>query len=436
MKRSFFAITAFVLCTAMLGGCSGSNTPTLGNTNTLLSQPSNHVAITIPSELLALCFDGYENLSISEYRTKVFDVIARNETEYFSLIGRVSTDSEIQDARYTDENAYFIANILIPTIAEKWNTWRFNNASTGDHYSVEYSICYTILNADNITMGKRNEAIRTIMDCIQETLDNRNAEQLLDETGTQAALEKKIKELVEKYTTDSFQIETELLYRTAAVAPPEITGERTAVEQTGDVGSETDYQLLLSLKTDGYENKSVSDFLQSYVDLAQTPGFEDAYARVSSDISCNDIRVALTDNEMDFLKVSLEATSREFIAKYQNGNGLSTLRYRIEKQISEPAKGKDISVFELLIDYDIAYSVLNETKLAVGERDAALFAINNSMEYFVDGRTIDELANGKSELETEIKKLEQQYSNNKMQVAINIISYQAFDQRDEMQSLQ
>lgn len=436
MKRLFFAITTFVLCTAMLGGCNGGNAPTSGNTNTLLSQSINHATTTIPSELLVLCFDGYENLSISEYRTKVFDVIAQNEAEYLSLIECVSTDSKIQDARYTEENAYFIANILIPTIAEKWNTWRFNNLSTGDHYSVEYSIEYTILSADDITMGKRNEAIRSIMDCIQETLDSRNAEQLLDEAGTQTTLDKKIKELVEKYTTDSFQIETELLYRTNVVATSEITSEHTVVEQRGDVGSEADYQLLLSLKTDGFENESVSDFLQNYVELAQTPDFEDAYARVSRDISCNDSRVALTDDEMDFLKATLKATSQEFIAKYQNDNELSTLRYQIEKQISETAKGKDILVFELLIDYNITYSVLNDTKLTIGERDATLSAVNNGVEYFVDSRTIDEFANGKSELETEIEKLEQQYSNNKMQVTINVISYQSFDQRDEIQSLQ
>lgn len=420
----------------MLGGCNGGNAPTSGNTNTLLSQSINHATTTIPSELLVLCFDGYENLSISEYRTKVFDVIAQNEAEYLSLIECVSTNSKIQDARYTEENAYFIANILIPTIAEKWNTWRFNNLSTGDHYSVEYSIEYTILSADDITMGKRNEAIRSIMDCIQETLDSRNAEQLLDEAGTQTTLDKKIKELVEKYTTDSFQIETELLYRTNVVATSEITSEHTVVEQRGDVGSEADYQLLLSLKTDGFENESVSDFLQNYVELAQTPDFEDAYARVSRDISCNDSRVALTDDEMDFLKATLKATSQEFIAKYQNDNELSTLRYQIEKQISETAKGKDILVFELLIDYNITYSVLNDTKLTIGERDATLSAVNNGVEYFVDSRTIDEFANGKSELETEIEKLEQQYSNNKMQVTINVISYQSFDQRDEIQSLQ
>lgn len=436
MKRLFFAITVFILCTAMLGGCSGGNAPILGNTNPLLVQPINHTTTIIPSELLALCFDDYENLSIAEYRAKALKVIAQNETEYLSLIERVSTNSEIQAARYNDENAYFIANILIPTIAEKWTTWRFNNSNTGDHYSVEYSICYTILNADDITMGKRNEAIRSIMNGIQETLDTRNAEQLLDEAGTQAELDIKVKALVEKYTTDSFQIETELLYRADVVSPPEITGEHMAVEQRGDAGSEADYQLLLSLKTDGYENKPVSDFLQSYAKLAQTPGFEDAYARVARDLSCKDTRVVLTDDEINFLKVTLEATSQEFVTKYQNGDGLSTLRYRIEKQINETIKGKDISVFELLIDYNIMYSALNETKLTVGERDAALSAVNKGVECLVDGRTIDELANGKSELETEIKKLEQQYSNNNMLVTINIINYQAFDQRDEIQSLQ
>lgn len=72
------------------------------------------------------------------------------------------------------------------------------------------------------------------------------------------------------------------------------------------------------------------------------------------------------------------------------------------KQTGETAKGKNISVFELLIDYKITYSVLNDTKLTVGERDCALRAVKHGLENFVEGRTIDELANGKAELETRL----------------------------------
>lgn len=91
---------------------------------------------------------------------------------------------------------------------------------------------------------------------------------------------------------------------------------------------------------------------------------------------------------------------------------------------------------KLYFDYSIKYPVPEVAGLTVGERDTALFAVKNGVEYFVDSRTIDELASGKSTLETEMNKLEQLYSNSKMQVTINIISYQAFDQRDDIQSLQ
>lgn len=112
------------------------------------------------------------------------------------------------------------------------------------------------------------------------------------------------------------------------------------------------------------------------------------------------------------------------------------MRCQIEKQISETAKGNDISVFELMMDYYIMYSVFYDNELTVGERAATLFAVKSGMEYFVDSRTIYELATGKTALETEIEKLEQQYSNSKMQAAIPISSYQAFDQRGAIESLQ
>lgn len=68
-------------------------------------------------------------MTISEYRTKATDIIMENEAEYLALIERVTTDSEIQHVRYTNADACFVANILIPTVAEKWSAWRLSNSS-------------------------------------------------------------------------------------------------------------------------------------------------------------------------------------------------------------------------------------------------------------------------------------------------------------------
>lgn len=433
MKISSSLLMVTVLCVSLLAGCvtprpvasASSSFPALDETTP-----------NLPQELLALRFEGYENMSISEYREQAIGVIAENEAEYLALIEQISADSELQDIRYTNADAYFIANILIPTIAEKWETWRFINSCVSDGYMAEYTIRYSILDADSITMGERNRVIFAIMDGIQEVLSGRTGEQLADETGTKAALDAKTNELTKQFATDGFQIEVDLSYRAEVAAPSEQAGGQEALEERGSIGTETDYRLLLSLKTEGYANVSVSDFLQSYTELAQNPDFQKAYARVSRDIFNHDVRVDITDEEMSFLETTLEATSQEFIAQHHAKNELPTLRYWIERQRSEAYNGHDIAVFELFVDYKIVYSISDDAGLMVGERDTILLAIVNDMRSFVDGRTEDELAYGQSALEAKTERLEQQYSNGKIQLKINIISYRADDQSEDVQALQ
>lgn len=433
MKKTTLIITVFVLCISLLAGCGGANSTMPGIS--LSSASPEEMVSSMPAELLALRFDDYETMSISEYREKARGVIEENEAQYLPLIERVRSDNEIQEMQHTNADAYFIANILIPTIAEKWNTWSFSASFTSEVYMAEYTISYSILNADNITMKERNRAIAAIRDGIQEVLGSRTDGQLTDEAETQAALDNKIKELTEKYSSNSFQLETDLSYRADTIISPAPSDGQADMEERGDIGTEADYQLLLSLKTNGYKNLPVSDFLQSYTDLVQSADFQEACTRVLRDIACDDVRVTVTDDGMSFLETTLEATSQEFVAKYQDGYELPTLRYRIEKRRNETVNGQDILVFELFVDYCIDYSIL-DGGLTVGERDTVLISIKNGVQGFIDSLTEDELINGQTALEAKIKNLEQQYSNNKMQLNINTISYRASDQYEDIQALQ
>lgn len=441
--KAIILITA--LCTCILAGCAvhavtAGNRPLTHEKTIALSSPvRNYTDTTVPDKLLAFRFDGYENMSISEYRAKVIGIIAENEAEYLSLIEHASIDSEIQNIRYTNADAYFVANILIPTIAEKWETWRLNNFCTGDNCTAEYTVSYAILDADNLTMGEKNRAITDIMDSIQELLDTRTSEQLADEAVTQTVLDTKVNDLADQFSNDSFRIEVDLSYRAEAATSSELPGGQMPLEERGEVGTEVDYRLLLSLKTDDYADKSVSDFLHSYTELAQNSDFEKAYERVSRDIASNDVRVDITNEEMRFIETTLEATSQEFVAMYQHGNEPPTLRYRIEKQRCVTINEGDLRdpiVFELFIDYSFVYSIQDDTGLTVGERDTVLLAANNDIHSFIDGCAEAELVNGQAALDTEFERLEQRYSNGKIKLSIDVISYQAHDQNVDVQVLQ
>lgn len=415
---------AMLLCLGVLGVCSDTAQP---NSNT------DFVVSEVPAKLLALRFDDYENMSISEYREKVWQTISTDEKNYFSLLDSVGEDVSIHDS---NTDAYFAKYILVPTVAEQWNEWRFQGSILNDISITEYELHYTIDNAKNILMGERNHAISQMVTGFEDVINDATAEQLTNKIEIQKALEVKARKLSEQFSNPAFQIKAELSYRVDNAQSDKIFPNGVPVtEQRGDVGTEADYCLLLNLKTEDFPEMSIEDFLQSYIELAQTGNFQDSYAKVHRDISMNDIQVTLSDEERVFLAITLEATSQEFTAKFQNKNKTPSLRYRIEKRENKIMGGQEIPVFELFVEYILSYTVLNNKSLSVQERDTFLIGITDGIKTFIDNQTQNELINGELALKAEISRLEQQFNNTKIQANINIAAFQAHDLQGNIKSL-
>ena len=83
MKKLMFTITALVLCIALLVGCgrtgvlnNATSSSTAGRTEEVPSLKASERSVAdMPAELLALRFDHYENMSISEYQEKANSII-------------------------------------------------------------------------------------------------------------------------------------------------------------------------------------------------------------------------------------------------------------------------------------------------------------------------------------------------------------------------
>lgn len=422
--KRIITILAMFLCIGFLGGCSDTVQP---------NSTTDSVVSDVPTELLALRLDDYENMSIAEYREKVWQTISTDEKNYFSLLDSIREDVSIND---TTTDAYFVKYVLVPTIAEKWNEWSFQGSIIKDISITEYALHYTIDNAENILMGERNRAVSEMANGFANVINGSTAEQLSNEIEMQKALEAKAQKLSEQFSDSAFQITAEISYRADNAQSEKIlpNGE-TVTEQRGDIGTEADYRLLLSLKSEGYQEMSVDEFLQNYIELAQKDGFQDSYARVQRDISMNDIQVTLSDEERAFLTITLEATSQEFTAKFQSKSKTPSLRYRIEKRETEVMDGQEIPVFEIFIDYVLNYNVLDSKGLSVQERDTFLIGITDGIKTFIDKQTENELINGELTLKAETSRLEQQFNNTEIQANIDIAAFQAHDLQSNIQSL-
>ena len=144
---------------------------------------------------------------------------------------------------------------------------------------------------------------------------------------------------------------------------------------------------------------------------------------MKKDISLKDSGTSLSDSELEFLETIFEATASEFavknLAEYQTEPlSLPFLNYRIDDTNNAP------SLYSLYIDCDIKYSVLDDTKVTVKERDLVLNNVKNAMNSFVDTRTEDELLNGKEDFEIEMQEVEKAYANDGIQIDIEIKSYE------------
>ena len=182
-----------LLSIALLGGCDSKEEM---NISSLASEIDASRELTSSQKsLLDFKFKEYEDMSISEYRESANSLLATDEMKYHEFIEQAVNDSELQAMSKIDRDAYFITKIFIPTTGDKWEKQYFSNFIIKDNTVTEFTIEYHILNADDITMGDRNKAVKSFEGSIKEILESRTEQQLDDETATQKILEEKMLEL-------------------------------------------------------------------------------------------------------------------------------------------------------------------------------------------------------------------------------------------------
>ena len=112
----------------------------------------------------------------------------------------------------------------------------------------------------------------------------------------------------------------------------------------------------------------------------------------------------------------MEATSKEFIALYQEKSKKTTIEYRIDNMGSS----KD---YEFFTNYNILYTISDRTKIKIKDRDYRIKAIKDSIEKYVDNKTKDELEGGLEKFKSFLKELTIKYSTDNIKFEISVNSY-------------
>ncbi len=161
-------------------------------------------------KLLALKYDGYEKMSVSEYQERVW---ADTDTRmYRDLLDRLAEDEISYGLRDTNDRSGFLHYTLMPLIDEKWQSHEYSGYTVTDspyldeQARFEYTFTLTILDADKLTVGAYEDARVCMCRGLNGVLRGKSIEELQDEAEMNRYLLQQTDALAKQYTTDSLKI--------------------------------------------------------------------------------------------------------------------------------------------------------------------------------------------------------------------------------------
>lgn len=170
--------------------------------------------------------------------------------------------------------------------------------------------------------------------------------------------------------------------------------------------TKTDYDLALSFRTEGYENLTVADFNRKVLDWEDEENFhktEEALHRLSNSLPQEDANG-------DFIFGTLFTSWGECEKKHYNACGQNSAPWysvQIQRETLGDVFGDAVVVEGAYADFDFNYTIPDETKLTVGERDAILQSLESGMAKFLNLQDEKELREGKAmekKLEAELQR--------------------------------
>lgn len=276
-------------------------------------------------KLLALQFDGYKAMTVSEFQNKVWTLT--DTEEYRKLLDDFSKNSDLYEERDRNKIASFLFFILEPLTAERWQTREFSGGAAigfpdvADNPNLAYSYSLTVQDADTLTVGEYKAAHLDIINKMQPILQNKTKEQLRDDAFMQREICAVIENLNEQWNSDYLQISIEYIYRplseldTGNGAPQNARQEQEKREYPN--GTEEDYFSLFALKTADYQRRPVADFNMDLLEWANEN--HERMERINGDIGYNDFTVNFSREEFSFVTLTTWLSGAEN-GKYVQSN--------------------------------------------------------------------------------------------------------------------
>ncbi len=364
-------------------------------------------------KLLALQFDDYQHMTVSEFQNRVWKMT--DTPEYMELLGRFSRSETLYQLKDNDETAWFLFYILEPLTAEKWQTRTYSGAAESDlpfpadNATLEYTYTLTILNADKVMIKDYNDMRLGVKDMMWGILRNRAKEELQNEALMHTEIKAYVDEMLPYLQTSEVSIAIDYAY-----FPLSAENDNDACEGFDDDvewrrypnGTEEDYRALLTLKTPYYENMPLADFNSALLDW--TNENSERMERISEDAGWNDFQVALTAEELAFVKQTVFLSGMENGKAIQSSYAGQPIRPYYEEAL--PQKTENGAAWCSLY-YQFSYSISDADTVTVGERDRQIEGMINAVRAFWNNTDVESLLKmSESDIVQELEILAAAYS--------------------------
>jgi len=433
-KKSGVAVLCIVLSGIILTGAtlvSASKQPT--------SIPNTTFTEEEFGRLLALRFDGYEDMNVSEFQQKVW--AATDSVEYMTLLERFYENVQLREMKDTNDIASFLFYELIPLTSETWKSRRFldggiTSYKDADNSQFDYTCTLSVLDADHLTVEEYGKARKGVMNELLTFFQERTKEELQDEQGMREVFDAMIDHLKKQWSSEALQIDVKYFFIPLEVYENyEDTVESTdsyKEERDAPNATEDDYNSLLKLKTADYQGRTLTDFNADLLEWANED--YERMERIQNDTVYRDFGVSLSSEDLSFVALTANYSGSEnaaLIKSIRTGNPKEVIGFSYflpEKTLEQ--KGQ-IEVWCSLY-YQGSYHITDDNLMTVGERDRCVGGVISHIQKYWDTTNLDELLTmSKQDVFAKLESIAAQYSNDLITISIipDQVSFEAMNER-------
>lgn len=336
--------------------------------------------------LLKLKSDNYTQMTIEEFRNHALKVLFEqgNEKQNQNLLSEALGDEQLHATRFTDESAFFIRNVVVPLTGENWKSefiyggmdHPFNKGNGVVEFRAELTIKDTTL-----SISDYQKIYSDLYESITELLDSKSDKDLSNDV----LILNELKSKLSKYAREVNNLNKVTLIINDCFYIVEYDNYNSIVSEGDSKKLATDVNKVLSLAVDGYESLTLSEY-RAFIEN-----------KLSSDSSLN--------SSKDCVMRAINSIPPKLDTNIMSDSELKFISYTLSCSIAETAYYVDKATFPSFddgffvksalvgdlayVEYAVRYTVKDETKLTVGQRDKAIFSIVNGMKGFVKNTKLD-----------------------------------------------